>query len=38
MARRFFVNLPAIAAACSAPGPFIYAVHATRIQAMPLGG
>jgi len=38
MARRFLVNLPAIAAACSAPGPFIYAVHATRIQAMPLGG
>lgn len=38
MARRFLVNLQAITAACSASGPFVYAVHATRIQDMPLVG
>jgi len=38
MAHRFVTNLPAITAACAVPGPFIYAVHAYRIQAMPLGG
>jgi hypothetical protein len=31
MAARFLVNLDAITAACQDPGPFIYAVHATRI-------
>lgn len=38
MARRFLVNLPAITVACARPGPFIYAVHANRIQQMPHGG
>lgn len=38
MARRFLANLPAITAACGEPGPFIYAVHASRIQSMPVGG
>lgn len=31
MAARFLANLDAITAACQDPGPFIYAVHATRI-------
>jgi hypothetical protein len=31
MAARFLANLDATAAACRDPGPFIYAVHATRI-------
>lgn len=38
MAGRFLVNLPAITVACAEPGPFIYAVHANRIQSMPTGG
>lgn len=32
MARRFIDNLPAIAAACRQPGPFIYAVQQSRID------
>lgn len=32
MARRILQNLPAIAAGSSRPGPFLYAVHATRIE------
>lgn len=37
MANRFLVNLNAIADACLSDGPFIYAVHATRIERLPLG-
>lgn len=37
MAARFLDNLPRITAACSEPGPFIYAVHRTRIERLPLG-
>ena len=36
MARRFVENLPAMVRACSQPGPFIYAVHASRIERLPL--
>lgn len=36
MAERFVTNLGAMAAACSYPGPFIYAVHATRIVRLPV--
>ena len=36
MARRFVDNLPAMVRACSQPGPFIYAVHANRIERLPL--
>ena len=32
MARRFIDNLPAIAAACQQPGPFIYAVQESRLD------
>jgi hypothetical protein len=34
MADCFLDNLPAITKACRAAGPFIYAVHATRIVRM----
>ena len=37
MAARFLDNLDAIAAACGEDaGPFIYAVHANRIERLPL--
>ena len=36
MARRFVDNLPAMVRACSQPGPFIYAVHANRIERLRL--
>jgi hypothetical protein len=36
MAQRFLDNLDAITAACASEGPFIYAVHATRIVRLPL--
>ncbi|MGH9029075.1 MAG: hypothetical protein ACRDV4_05620 [Acidimicrobiales bacterium] len=32
MAGRFVENLDRIAAACGEPGPFLYAVHARRIE------
>lgn len=38
MARRFLVNLEAITEACAASGPFIYAVHANRIERLTIGG
>ncbi|MGH8907898.1 MAG: hypothetical protein ACRD0K_15610 [Egibacteraceae bacterium] len=31
MTKRFLGNLPAVTAACSKPGPFLYAVHANRL-------
>lgn len=34
MSARFLDNLAAITRACSKPGPFIYAVHATRIERL----
>lgn len=34
MSARFLDNLPAITRACSKPGPFIYAVHTTRIERL----
>lgn len=37
MAERFLSNLDAIAHACLEAGPFIYAVHATRIERLPMG-
>ena len=36
MADRFLRNLDAIAAACARSGPFIYAVHAERLEVEPL--
>ncbi|MGH8929461.1 MAG: hypothetical protein ACRDZO_02180 [Egibacteraceae bacterium] len=36
MTRRFLDNLPAITAACSQPGPFLYAVHTNRIVRLQL--
>ncbi len=36
MAARFLRNLNRIAVVCQKPGPFLYAVHANRIQEMPL--
>ena len=36
MARRFLRNLPAIVRACGRSGPFIYAVHKSRIVEMPI--
>lgn len=33
-ADRYLNNMPAIWEACALPGPFLYAVHATRIVAM----
>lgn len=37
MANRFLANLNAIADACLREGPFIYAVHSTRIERLPMG-
>jgi hypothetical protein len=37
MAARFLSNLDAIVRACAEPGPFIYAVHETRIEKLPIG-
>lgn len=36
MAERYLHHLDAITEACAAPGPFIYAVHATRIECLDL--
>lgn len=36
MAARYLHHLDAIFKACSEPGPFIYAVHETRIERLPL--
>jgi hypothetical protein len=36
MAGRFLSNLESIVAACSQPGPFIYAVHARQLRQVPL--
>ncbi|MBK6668519.1 MAG: hypothetical protein V9E99_02965 [Microthrixaceae bacterium] len=36
MAARFLDNLEAIVAACADEGPFIYVVHANRIEQRPL--
>ena len=36
MATRYLNNLDAIRAACAAPGPFLYAVHAAQITAVPI--
>ncbi len=36
MASRFLTNLRQIARACQEPGPFIYAVHKSRIQKIPI--
>jgi hypothetical protein len=36
MARRFLANLGAMERACAVPGPFIYAVHETRIELLSL--
>lgn len=37
MADRFLSNLDAIVRACGELGPFIYAVHRTRIEKLPIG-
>ena len=37
MASRFLDNLEAIANATTEPGPFIFAVHETRIERLPIG-
>jgi hypothetical protein len=37
MVRRFLDNLGAITAACAEAGPFIYAVHANRIERLKIG-
>lgn len=37
MANRFIDNLDAIAAACAAAGPMIYAVHRNRIERLLIG-
>jgi len=29
-------NLAAIIAACATPGPFVYRIHAARIERLPL--
>lgn len=34
MAERYLANLSAIARACTRPGPFLYAVHAIRIERL----
>ncbi|MGV1007155.1 MAG: hypothetical protein ACOYBY_00925 [Dermatophilaceae bacterium] len=34
MAQRYLANLTAIARACESPGPFLYAVHAGRIERL----
>ena len=37
MAARLLDRLPAIVIACGEPGPFLYAVHATRLERLRLG-
>jgi PIN like domain len=37
MADRFLSNLDAIVRACGVPGPFIYAIHRTRIEKVRIG-
>jgi hypothetical protein len=37
MAGRFLNNLDAIVRACNERGPFIYAVHQTRIERLSIG-
>jgi hypothetical protein len=37
MAERYLTNVEAIAEACSRPGPFLYAVHADRIERLAIG-
>lgn len=37
MAERYLANVEAIAEACSRPGPFLYAVHADRIERLAIG-
>ena len=37
MAERFLDNLDAITAACAEAGPFIYAVHTSRIEQLAIG-
>lgn len=37
MADRFLHNLPRIVDACKQPGPFIFAVHARRIEELQVG-
>jgi len=36
MAQRFLANLAAMERACAEPGPFIYAVHETRLERLSL--
>lgn len=36
MAHRFIDNMPAIARPCAEPGPYIFAVHETRIERLKL--
>lgn len=36
MAERFLDRLPAMTAACAEPGPFLYAVHAGRLERLRL--
>lgn len=36
LAARFTVNLPAIERAATEPGPFIYGVHPSNIERLPL--
>lgn len=36
MATRFLDNLTRVIAACSQPGPFVYAVHTNCIERFPL--
>ena len=38
MAARFLDNLVPITVACSRSGPFVYAVHKSRIELLELGG
>jgi hypothetical protein len=38
MAGRFLSNLDAIVRACDESGPFVYAVHQTRIEKLLIGG
>ncbi len=38
MASRFLDNLKPITGACGRPGPFIYAVHANRVEQLPISG
>ncbi len=36
MGERYLANLGAMTTACQSPGPFLYAVHAHQLRAMPL--